>query len=101
MRRKRWYYNQLFTKELAEAMRAAKGANLALLELIERQAVKLNTEVYKGLSQLLILGKRIYTLVYSLQVPLKEELAFTKKELKGLSEKIVKTGGGGTVKEVI
>jgi len=49
----------------------------------------------------LILGKRICTLVYSLQAPLKEEFAFTKKELKGLSEKIVETGGGGTVEEVI
>jgi len=82
-------------------MRAAKDANSALLELVKRQAVKSNTEVCKGLSQLSILRKRIYTLVYSLQAPLKEELALTKKELKGLSEKIVETRGGGTVKEVI
>ena len=100
-RRKRRYHDQPFTKKFAEAIRAAKDANSALLELVKRQAVESNTEVCKGLSQLSILGKRIYTLVYSLQAPLKEELALTKKELKGLSEKIVETGGGGTVEEVI
>ena len=51
--------------------------------------------------QLLILKKRIYTLIYSLQAPFKEEFAFTKKKLKGLFEKVVKIRGGGIVKEVI
>ena len=48
-----------------------------------------------------ILGKRLCTLVYSLQAPLKEEIALVKKELKRLADKVVETGSGGTTEEVV
>jgi len=88
-------------EELVEAMRTAKDSNSALMEPIERQAVESNTEVCEGLSQLPILRKRLCTLVYSLQAPLREKIALVKKELKGLADKVVETGSCGTTEEVV